>query len=406
VSAVLLSHPHATAVANAAAAAFERYGKLALYITGVAAEASTCWAGALRVLATKKIVTLNRIVSGIAPERLRSLGALEVGARAWVRLRRLMGREPPSVYDSLFVTHDRVVAKMSWPRSVDTVYAYEDGALSSFERAAQSSMRSILDVPAPYYRVLEDRWREEWRRWPTAMDSPPPVEPSWKKHRKDSELRLANAVSVASRHTRASLEGAATAGPVVVVPYGFPVDIFPAKERATSGPFTVLAVGAQTVRKGTHYLLMAWKKAQIKDARLKLIGPLLLGKRFLGEHQGLFQHLAYLDRTALADEYRRSDLVAFPTLGDGFGLVMQEAMCCATPVVTTTNGGGPECIDDGSDGWIVAPGDIDALVDRLRFCAANRDHTRKVGLAARARAERWTWRQAGDALVSGLEGHR
>jgi glycosyltransferase involved in cell wall biosynthesis len=82
--------------------------------------------------------------------------------------------------------------------------------------------------------------------------------------------------------------------------------------------------------------------------------------------------------------------------------VIQEAMCCATPVVTTPCGGGPECITDAVDGWIVPPRDIDALVARLRACAADRDGTARVGRAGRVRAERWTWRIAVDTLLRDL----
>ena len=78
-------------------------------------------------------------------------------------------------------------------------------------------------------------------------------------------------------------------------------------------------------------------------------------------------------------------------------------MCTGVPVVTTPCGGGPECITDGVDGWIVPPRDIDALVDRLRACAADRDVPFAVGRAARARAERWTWREAGEAFLRALD---
>ncbi|HXI55710.1 MAG TPA: glycosyltransferase family 4 protein, partial [Polyangia bacterium] len=100
--------------------------------------------------------------------------------------------------------------------------------------------------------------------------------------------------------------------------------------------------------------------------------------------------------------YRAADLLVFPTLGDGYGLVIQESMACATPVVTTPCGGGPESITDGQTGWIVPPRDVDALVERLRFAAANRDKVFQVGLAARARAETWTWAKAGQSLVQAL----
>jgi len=113
-----------------------------------------------------------------------------------------------------------------------------------------------------------------------------------------------------------------------------------------------------------------------------------------------FVHHPHVPKRELGARYAAADLLAFPTLGDGFGLVMQEAMCCGTPVVTTPCGGGPECITDGVDGWLIPPRDIDALVERLRAAAADRDRTAAVGRAARARAERFTWREAGDAFVA------
>jgi glycosyltransferase involved in cell wall biosynthesis len=150
-------------------------------------------------------------------------------------------------------------------------------------------------------------------------------------------------------------------------------------------------------------LLEAWKRAAISDAELHLVGPMRLAKSFLDGYAGRFQHWSHVPKVELGARYAAADVLAFPTLGDGFGLVIQEAMCCATPVITTPCGGGPECIDDGVDGWLVPPRDIDALVERLRFCAANRDQVFATGVAARARAERWTWPDANLAILRALE---
>jgi glycosyltransferase involved in cell wall biosynthesis len=121
-------------------------------------------------------------------------------------------------------------------------------------------------------------------------------------------------------------------------------------------------------------------------------------------YAGSFTHWPHVPKSQLQAHYSKADLLLFPTLGDGFGLVMQEAMCCAIPVVTTPCGGGPECITDGVDGWLVPARSIDALVERLRAAAADRDHLAAIGRAARARAERWTWLHAQSALVDGLRG--
>ena len=196
-------------------------------------------------------------------------------------------------------------------------------------------------------------------------------------------MALATTVSVASEFTRQSLERLDLRVPVVVASYGFPVDQFPARVRRPSGPFRVLAVGTHDLRKGTPYLLEAWRRAEIPDAELHLVGPLRLSKTFLDRYAGTFHHRPHIPKSELGDQYAAADVLAFPTLGDGFGLVIQEAMCCGTPVITTPCGGGPECITDGVDGWIVPPRDVDALVQRLRECAADRDRTYAVGQAAR-----------------------
>ncbi len=292
---------------------------------------------------------------------------------------------------------------MPWPRETTAVYAYEDAALWTFRRARRQGLGAIWDLPLPHYLTIERILRDEYHRWPGAALGPPHSEPAWKRRRKDGELALATKVSVASAFTKQSLEDLDVNVPIVVASYGFPVEAFARREHRPSGPFTVLAVGTHDLRKGTPYLLEAWKRAAIPDAELHLVGPMRLSAAFLDRYAGLFRHWPHVPKSELPARYAAADLCAFPTLGDGFGLVIQESMCCGTPVVTTPCGGGPECITDGVDGWIVPPRDIDALVERLREGARDRERLFAMGQAARPRAERWTWREAGDAFVRALE---
>jgi starch synthase len=398
---VLVSHPHASAFSVGVALAFGRQQRLARFVTGVAFGQAALSGPVGSLLANRWPVLHNRAVTDLPADRLRSLAALELATRAVAAaLSKTRLRLKP--YDALFVAHDAAVRAIPWPRETSAVYAYEDAALWTFQRARRRSLERIWDLPLPHYQAIETLWLEERRRWPEAVDGPPYQEPPWKKRRKDGELALATQVSVASAFTKKSLEHLDLRVPVVVTPYGFPVDEFRARERSPSGPFTVLSVGTHDLRKGTPYLLEAWKRAAIPNAELHLVGPLRLSKPFIDRYAGIFRHAAHLAKSELGARYAAADLLAFPTLGDGFGLVIQEAMCSGTPVVTTPCGGGPECITDGVDGWIVPPRDIDALVERLRDCAAHRDRVVAVGRAARARAERWTWRDAGDALVRAL----
>jgi glycosyltransferase involved in cell wall biosynthesis len=344
------------------------------------------------------------VFRGIPRRRIRALAPVEGAARLTARAARALGLGAPSTYNSLFVGHDAAVACLPWPSGTDAVYGYEDAALWTFQRAARRGLQRIWDLPLPHWRTIARLWTEESRRWPGAMGARPPSEPEWKRRRKDTELSLAQVVSVASEYTRVSLEATDTRARVVVTPYGFPVDDFEPKASAPSGPFTVLVVGTHDLRKGTPYLLEAWRKAALADARLRLVGPMRLTPSFLAPYAGLFEHIPRMPKALLGAQYRAADVLAFPTLGDGFGLVIQEAMCCATPVMTTRCGGGPECVTDGVDGWLLPERSVDALVEALRDAARDRARAFAMGQRARARALRWTWLEAGDALVKAVAG--
>ena len=398
----LVSHPHVTPVSARLAEGLAARGHLAGYFTGLAFAGDGWRARLASALASIRPVIRNRIVEALPADKLRTFSAVELVARIGARAA-ATAHLPIGAYDALFVAHDRAVAASRWPRDTATIYAYEDAARRTFERAARQGIARVWDLPTPDHRTAEKIFHDEHRRWPNAALGPPHTEPAWKLRRKEAELALADKISVASAFTRRSLEGADVRTPIVVAPYGFPVEAFKPRERAPGGPFVVISVGSHDLRKGTPYLLEAWKRAALPDAELRLIGPLRLAKPFLDDYAGLFTHLPPMPRAALGRHYAEADLLVFPTLGDGFGLVIQEAMCTGTPVLTTTSSGGPECITDGADGWIVAPRDIDALVERLRACAADRDGTRAVGLRARARAERWTWRDATASAIAALE---
>jgi glycosyltransferase involved in cell wall biosynthesis len=401
VSSVLVSHPHVAAVAAGLAGSLAREGKLSAFFTGVA-FAQAGWPGrAAAALSTWRPVLRNRILADVPADRLRSGPVAELGARLAAPL---LGKIAPDLkmYEILFATHDLAVSLAPWPRETTAVYAYEDGALRTLERARRLGLARIWDLPLPHYRTIEAVLTEEFHRWPGAAIGPPHREPARKRHRKDGELALATKISVASTFTERSLDRLSPNVPIVVSPYGFPVEDFEPRLQPPEGRFTALSVGSHDLRKGTPYLLEAWKQAAIPDAELHLVGPLRLAKTFLDRYAGLFRHWPHVPKSELGARYAAADLLVFPTLGDGFGLVIQEAMCCGTPVVTTPCGGGPDCITDGADGWLIPPRNIDALVERLRDCAANRQTTFQIGQAARARAERFTWRDAGRAMVRAL----
>jgi len=164
-------------------------------------------------------------------------------------------------------------------------------------------------------------------------------------------------------------------------------------EEGSLDPLRVLAVGTLQPRKNLGRLLDATAiVARKRRVLLRVVGPdgyqgEAIRSRIVGRAE--VEVLGYVDRATLADEYRRAHLLVYPSLYEGFGLPVVEAMASGTPVVTTSGGSLPEVAGDAA--LIVDPLDVSAIaaaIERIADNGALRAELRLRGLA-RARAFSW-----------------
>jgi glycosyltransferase involved in cell wall biosynthesis len=101
--------------------------------------------------------------------------------------------------------------------------------------------------------------------------------------------------------------------------------------------------------------------------------------------------LGNLDHRALFRRYQEADLLVFPTVCDGFGMVVTEALANGLPVLTTTSAGAADMIRDGENGWVIPPSDEDALAAALTAAAANPARVRDMRAAAMSTAAARPW---------------
>ena len=96
-----------------------------------------------------------------------------------------------------------------------------------------------------------------------------------------------------------------------------------------------------------------------------------------------------------------ASLFVHPTLYEGSSLVTLEAMAHGRAVVATAAGGIPDKVTPGVTGWLVPPGDVQALAAALRSALANRGRLPGMGRAGRAAVERqFSWTAATDRLLA------
>lgn len=303
-----------------------------------------------------------------------SLGLGSQGPVAWV-------------YNSL----DRQVARHHL-YNLNAIYAYEDVAATTFEAAKTQGILCLYDLPTPFYLMKRDIYAEESKLFPElAPFLETSDEPIWKIKRKEREAELADHIFVASSITKRSLlDIGIPSERISVIPYGAPIEYFQ-PQRKPDSKFRALFVGRVEPRKGVHYLLRAWQTLTLPDAELLLVGVNGFPAGWLTQHEGTFRHVPSVPHTSLNQYYSSANVLVFPSLAEGFGLVLLEAMACGIPVITTPNTAGPDILTDGVDGFIIPIRNVEALQEKLEWCYRHPQELAEMGKAARRKAEQLTW---------------
>jgi len=98
--------------------------------------------------------------------------------------------------------------------------------------------------------------------------------------------------------------------------------------------------------------------------------------------------------TTLREFYQLADVTILPstTRGEAFGLVLLESLACGTPVIASNLPGVKTVVADGKDGYLVKPGDVDDLTEKISFLLENRERIWEMGMWGRAKiVERYSW---------------
>ena len=106
-----------------------------------------------------------------------------------------------------------------------------------------------------------------------------------------------------------------------------------------------------------------------------------------------------LPHDELLEEMGQHDVLVFPSLFEGFGLVILEAMSRGLVVISTPNTAAPDVITDGIDGFVVPIRDPAAIQERLELLLDDRARLTSMQQGALATARRRTWAQHRSRIV-------
>jgi len=172
---------------------------------------------------------------------------------------------------------------------------------------------------------------------------------------------------------------------IAFVPNG--VEIGPPAEPPRGGPPTALFVGRLEPQKAPLSLLEAFRAVAeaLPDARLVIVGEGSL-KRAVQErivHLGLESRVELRGPVEASAVLGEAHLLVLASIYEGSPHVVLEAMAAGLPVVATRVGGVPDLVRHGETGFLVPPGDVQALADRIVRILANPSLGRAMGERAR-----------------------
>lgn len=399
---LLLSHPTGNTFSRAAAEALEAHAMLQSFHTCVAVG-DHCSNPVARKLFRQRYCSIpHRLIKTHPARELLRLLSHKKGILNSLRTHETGLLSVDKIYHSLDRKVAKTILKSATPPSA--VYAYEDGALQSFSAAKERKITCIYDLPIGYWRAARKIQSEEAERLPEwAATMPALIDSQAKLHRKDDELRLADSIIVASQFTANTLKEAPFELPEpIIIPYGCPApQAAVSPESAPESPLKVLYVGGLTQRKGISYLLEAVK--QLGSAvELTIIGKRVADCKPLDAALEKYNWIESLPHPEILEMMRAHDVFVFPSLFEGFGLVLTEALSQGLPIIATDHTCAPDIIEDGKEGFIIPIRDADAIAKALTSLQQDRQRLQAMKVHALKRAGEMGWQVYKDELVNAV----
>ena len=177
---------------------------------------------------------------------------------------------------------------------------------------------------------------------------------------------------------------------------------------AAHSPLRLLFVGNCSRLKGLDYLIGALSLLRDVELTLDVVGDVRIKPRYyktmvqqvkaLGLDKRVTFHGA-ISREEMGAFYSRADIFTFPSLYEGFGIVLGEAMHAGLPIVATRTGPIDEIVREGENALIVPPADKASLAGAIRTLAGDPTMRKTFGRRSRELAGSLpTWKQTCDSV--------
>lgn len=337
-----------------------------------------------------------------------SLGRpLSLGSRVSPTLARGQFRVPYRIVGTMraVALHDRIVARRieKLAGKIDIIHAWPLGSLETLKAARRLGIPTVLERPNAHTGFAMEVVQQECERLGVTL--PPDHEHAYnaeKLHKEEEEYRLASRLLCPCDFVvKTFLDKGYPQEQLARHIYGYDEKVYypGGEQRDPERGLTMLFVGVCAVRKGVHYALEAWLKSPAsKD------GTFLIAGEFLPEYE---QKLAPMlkhpsvkvlgHRTDVPELMRKSDILVLPSIEEGFGLVITEAM--GSGCVPLASEACTEICSHMKTGLMHRVGDVGILCQHITTLHEDRALLESLRVASLKIAPEITWTSAGRILL-------
>lgn len=258
--------------------------------------------------------------------------------------------------------------------SADFIHGMPGQCLHTFRAARKRGVQTVLNHATGPVREWVRIMEPEYARVGLRLTDVCPYDADYFA-REDEEYALTDWHCAASTVVRDQLIGMGIASERIwLVPYGADERVFHPGPEPTTADFRIVFAGLLGLRKGLRTLLDALSRVTAKNWRADFYGgELPEAQSDLATYRGavaLHFH-GPVSQRALADAFRVGSVLVLPSLEEGFGLVVPQALNCGMPAIVSDRVGGKDLVRHQENGSIFPTGDARALATELEWWAAN-----------------------------------
>jgi glycosyltransferase involved in cell wall biosynthesis len=322
---------------------------------------------------------------GIPPDRVRSFPLHGVLTRAMARISNWTGRSFESWTHPMF---GRWAVRRLRGESWDVIHTWTGVSEEIYRSLASARSLKLVMRGSAHIRTQAAILAEEQKRVGIPVDHPG----QWMIDREEREYALSDRIIVLSTFAYNSFrEQGIPASKLRILSLGTETSAFqPAAEiiearrvRILSGAaLRVLYVGSISFQKGLadfrHVI-----EASSGCFQFRFVGQVTSeAKATVASLMNRAEFLNKRPQRELPKEYAWADVFVFPTIQDGYAVVLAQASAAALPILTTANCCGPDLIREGRTGWILPIRDPETLLNQLRWCDSHREELAEMVTAA------------------------